>query len=531
MAQTSSSTDRDRSTPVKRLTKADVRTFEGGRVLPQARDLEEAVLGAIMTDREAMNTVAGVLKPESFYTDAHQRIFAAMLALFEDNEPIDILTVSDKLRTRGDLDLVGGAYYVTLLSNKVASSANLEYHGRIVSQKYVQRELIHMANTIIEDAFDETKDVFDLLDEAESSMFAITEENLKKNAQPISTVLTSEIEEIEKRRQKAAADEHTGVGSGFTDLDRITGGWQPSDLIIVAARPGMGKTAFTLTLARNAALDLNKGVAFFSLEMSSNQLVSRLISMETEISGEKLRKGQLLDREWKHLVKNVDALRDAPIYIDDTPAIDIFEIRAKARRLKRNHDIELIVIDYLQLMGGTGDNKNGTREQEISQISRALKQLAKELNIPVIALSQLSRAVETRGGNKRPMLSDLRESGAIEQDADMVIFLYRAEYYKIDQDEDGMDTRGLAEVIISKHRNGSTGTVKTRFIGEFVKFADLEPGVLLPESFSGERITKPSRLNEGGDPFGGGPGGGGGGGGLGGSSSASDILDDSVGDD
>ena len=421
-----------------------------------------------------------------------------MRMLYEENKPIDILTVNEKLKVRGDLDRVGGSYFIATLTNKVSSSANIEFHARIIAQKYLQRELINVSSNVLKDAYDDTVDVFDLLDRAEGELFELTETNMKKNTERIGSVLLSELGAIEERRVNAVeGDVLTGVASGFSELDRLTAGWQKSDLIILAARPGMGKTAFTLALARNAAVDNNQGVAVFSLEMSSNQLVSRLISMETEIDSDKLRKGTLLDREWKHLTKNVSNLQKSPIFIDDTPAIGIFELRAKCRRLKAKHDIQMIIIDYLQLMTGSAENK-GNREQEISQISRALKGIAKELQVPVIALSQLSRAVEQRGGEKKPMLSDLRESGAIEQDADMVIFLYRPEYYKITEDEEGNDCRGIAEVIVAKNRHGAAATIKTRFVAQFAKFQDLDSQFLgLPDDFDlGNTITKGSKMND-----------------------------------
>ncbi|MGB1248218.1 MAG: replicative DNA helicase [Chitinophagales bacterium] len=474
--------------------------LENAKVMPQAKDLEMAVLGALMLEAGAIDKIIDILNSDTFYFDAHQRVFAAMKLLYQENEPIDILTVTEKLKTQGDLDLVGGPFFIASLTNKVASSANIEFHARIVAEKYLKRELITVSAALTKDAFDETVDVFNVLDKAEADLFKLTESNIKKGAQKIGNVVLAELDEIDQRRQKAAdGDVLTGVGSGFTNLDRLTAGWQKSDLIILAARPGMGKTAFTLALARNAAVDLDKPVAFFSLEMSSNQLVSRLISMETEISGEKLRKGTLLEREWKHLTKNIDNLQKAPLFIDDTPAIGIFELRAKCRRLKAKHDIQMIVIDYLQLMTGSVDGKSGgNREQEISMISRNLKGIAKEMNVPVIALSQLSRAVETRGGAKRPMLSDLRESGAIEQDADMVIFLYRPEYYKITQDEDGMDCRGIGEVIVAKHRNGALETVKVRFVPHFAKFQNLENNHFTEPAghLESNTITMGSRMNE-----------------------------------
>lgn len=480
---------------------ADRYKDDNAKVQPQARDLEELVLGAIMLEQNAFDNVSSIIKtPESFYVDAHQRIYAVMLKLTEANEPIDMYTVTEKLRSSGELESVGGAYFIASLTNKVASSANIEAHARIVVQKYLKRQVITLSSEAIKDAFDDTVDVFDLLDSTEAELFKLTESNMKKNAVEIGSIVLEEIDAISERRKNAVEGEViTGVSTGFAELDKLTSGWQKSDLIVLAARPGMGKTAFTLALARNAAIDAKKGVAFFSLEMSTNQLVARLIAMETEIESEKIKKGLLLETEWKHLVKNIDNLKEAPIFIDDTPAIGIFELRAKCRRLKAKHDIQMIMIDYLQLMTGTVDGKGGgNREQEISMISRNLKGIAKELNVPIIALSQLSRAVETRGGAKRPMLSDLRESGAIEQDADMVIFLYRPEYYKITQDDDGMDTRGIAEVIIAKHRNGSLETVKTRFVGKFAKFKDLEidPFAINEGDYNdGNTITQQSKMN------------------------------------
>lgn len=486
----------------KRENKASDRyKDENAKVQPQARDLEELVLGAIMLEQNAFDNVSSIIKTsENFYVDAHQRIFSVMLKLTEANEPIDMYTVTEKLRSSGELEMVGGAYFIASLTNKVASSANIEAHARIVVQKFLKRQVISLSSEAIKDAFDDTVDVFDLLDSTEAELFKLTESNMKKNAVEIGTIVLEEIDAISERRKNAVDGEViTGVSTGFAELDKVTSGWQKSDLIVLAARPGMGKTAFTLALARNAAIDGKKPVAFFSLEMSTNQLVARLISMETEIESEKIKKGLLLETEWKHLVKNIDSLKEAPMFIDDTAAIGIFELRAKCRRLKAKHDIQMIMIDYLQLMTGSVDGKGGgNREQEISMISRNLKGIAKELNVPIIALSQLSRAVETRGGAKRPMLSDLRESGAIEQDADMVIFLYRPEYYKITQDEEGGDTRGIAEVIIAKHRNGSLETIKTRFIGKFAKFKDLEidPFAISEKDHSSENtITQQSKMN------------------------------------
>lgn len=489
---------------VKRLSdrkpRASYPEMELGKVPPQAVDFEEAVLGAMLLDKDAVTTVIEILKPESFYTDGHQVIFEAMANLFNESKPIDLLTVTERLRTTGKLEIAGGAFYVTELTSKVGSSAHVEVHARIIAEKYIMRELIKISNQVIKDAYDETTDVFDLLDRAEQNLFNITENHLKSSYSSMSNLLSQAINEIEKLGNQD--NQITGVESGFDDLDRITAGWQSSDLIIVAARPGMGKTSFTLSLARNAAVIGKKPVAFFSLEMSNLQLVNRLISAETELESEKLRKGSLKSHEWQQLINKVGALSEAPIFIDDTPGINIFELRAKCRRLKMQHDIQLIIIDYLQLMSGTSEGKNSNREQEISNISRSLKSIAKELNVPIIALSQLNRSVETRGGDKRPQLSDLRESGAIEQDADMVTFIYRPEYYQIMQDADGNSTEGIAEIILAKHRNGALATVPLRFVGKFTRFENLRGFngfTSLGPSMSPDpdgHITRSSRMNE-----------------------------------
>ncbi|MFD1628514.1 replicative DNA helicase [Pseudopedobacter beijingensis] len=447
-----------------------------GKLPPQALDLEEAVLGALMLEKDALSTVIDILKPNVFYKEAHQKIFEAIQTLFTQSSPVDILTVAAQLRKQGDLEIVGGAFYITELTNRVASAANIEYHARIISQKFIQRELIRISTDIINQSYEDTSDVFELLDYAEKNLFDIAQNNLRRDSRKMDDVVKESVKLLESLKDKD--DSLTGVPSGFTALDRITNGWQKSDLVIIAARPAMGKTAFVLSCARNAAVQFKKPVVVFSLEMSSVQLTNRLISGEAEIEQNKIRKGNLLDWEWHQLTSKIGNLSEAPLILDDTPALNIFEFRAKCRRLKSQYDIQMVIIDYLQLMSGKADGKGGgNREQEISSISRALKQVAKELEIPVIALSQLSRAVESRpGGAKRPMLSDLRESGAIEQDADMVLFLYRPEYYGLDQDENGNSTAGVGEVIIAKNRHGETTTVPLRFIGQYVKFADLEDG-------------------------------------------------------
>ncbi|HKK87727.1 MAG TPA: replicative DNA helicase [Saprospiraceae bacterium] len=444
-----------------------------GKMAPQARDLEEAVLGAILVDKDAFASVMEILNRDSYYVQAHQAIYQAMQDLFEDSKPIDIITVTEQLKTNGEMSVAGGPVYIMELSQKVASSANIEYHARILAEKQIQRDLITTANAIIKDAYEDSTDVFELLDQSEQRLFAITQNNLGRKTQSMSAVLAKVMKNLETLSEK---DESiTGIPSGFSELDKVTSGWQRSDLVIIAARPGMGKTAFTLNLARNAAVQ-GHAVAIFSLEMSNEQLVSRILSSEVGLEGKKIRNGNLSESEWKILHSKIPELEKLKIFSDDTPGINSFELRAKCRRLKKQHNIDLIIIDYLQLM--TGGNKNtGNREQEISSISRALKSLAKELSVPVIALSQLNRSVEVRGGDKRPVLSDLRESGAIEQDADIVSFIYRPEYYGFEtwQDDDNMDNcEGQAEFIVAKHRNGELKSIRMKFIKEYAKFENLD---------------------------------------------------------
>jgi replicative DNA helicase len=467
-------TNLNKDRKLRRKPSPDMSTMVYGKVPPQAKDLEEAVLGAVMLEKSAFDTVVEILKPECFYVDAHQRIYKAMQGLAQKSQPIDILTVVEELRTREELEIVGGPYYVTKLTNAVVSAANIEAHSRIILQKFIQRELIRISGEIIGDAYEDSTDVFDLLDDAESKLFEITNNHLRKNFDSIDTVLVKTIQRIEDLRHKN--EDITGVPTGFASLDNVTYGWQPTDLIILAARPSVGKTAFALNLARNAALHPTKStpVVFFSLEMSASQLVQRILSAESEIWLEKIARGKLEEHEMKQLyAKGIQHLSQAPIFIDDTAALNIFELRAKCRRLKNKHNIGLIIIDYLQLMSGTGENRNGNREQEISRISRDLKGLAKELQVPIIALSQLSREVEKRKeGNKMPQLSDLRESGAIEQDADMVMFLYRPEYYDITANEFGESNKGETHLRIAKHRNGSLENIKLRALLHIQKFID-----------------------------------------------------------
>ncbi|WP_435262280.1 replicative DNA helicase [Tenacibaculum sp. nBUS_03] len=456
-----------------KIDKARIVSLEKGKLPPQALDLEEAVLGAMMIDKKGIDTVIDILHPEAFYDKRHQEIYTAIYALFQNSEPIDLLSVSNQLKKNAKLELVGGDFYIIGLTQKVASSAHIEFHSRIILEKYIQRKLITISSEIIENAYDETVDVFDLLDDAEGKLFEVTQGNLKKGAEKADSLVQQSITKIQEISTKEGM---SGLATGFTKLDALTSGWQPSDLIIIAARPGMGKTAFVISMAKNMAIDFNHAVAVFSLEMSSVQLITRMISSETGLTSEKLRKGNLEPHEWEQLNVKVKKLSDAPIFIDDTPALSIFDLRAKARRLVSQHDVKILVIDYLQLMtaGGSG----GNREQEISTISRNLKALGKELNIPVIALSQLSRSVETRGGSKRPLLSDLRESGAIEQDADIVSFIFRPEYYGMTEwdDDDHSPCEGQGEFIVAKHRNGGLDNIRLKFTGHLAKFSDLEEG-------------------------------------------------------
>lgn len=461
---------------------------------PQALDIEESVLGALLLEKDALTTVIDILKPASFYKETHQEIYRAIIQLFNDAAPIDLRTVVNQLRKNGKLAFVGGSYYITSLTTRVSSASNIEFHARAIAEYAIKRALIAVATEVHRSAYEDTQDIFELLDQAEQALFEVTDANIRKNYSDMRSLLGEAFKELEAKRQHK--DGLTGIPSGFTSLDRVTSGWQKADLVIVAARPGMGKTAFLLSALRNAAVDHGHPVAIFSLEMASLQLVNRLIAAEAELEGEKIKKGNLADHEWEQLVYKTGQLSQAPVYIDDTPALSIFELRAKCRRLKAKHDIQLIAIDYLQLMSGESIKGAGNREQEIAAISRSLKSIAKELNVPVIVGSQLSRAVETRGGNKRPQLSDLRESGSIEQDADMVLFLYRPEYYGMNEDGEGNPTQGVAEVIVAKHRNGSLDSVGLKFIGKYTKFADHELASYADAPYSNfATVTQASKAN------------------------------------
>ena len=471
-----------------------------GHLQPQAPDIEKVVLGALMIDKDAFTVVSEIVRPETFYEPRHQKIFHAIRSLNIQEQPVDIMTVIEQLRKEGSLDDVGGPAYVVELSSRVASSAHIEYHSKILAQKFLARQLISFASKLETEAFDETVDVDELMQRAEGGLFELSQNNMKKDYSHIDPILM----EAHKILLKASQNKGglTGVPTGYNKLDEITSGWQASDLIIIAGRPAMGKTSFALSLAKNIAVDYQQPIAFFSLEMNSVQLVNRLISNVCQVPGSKLLNGQLTPDEWERLDTNLHKLEGAPVYIDDTPGLSVFELRTKARRLKKEHNISILMIDYLQLMNASGMKFN-SRQEEVSTISRSLKGLAKELDIPVIALSQLNRTVETRAGEgidgKRPQLSDLRESGAIEQDADMVLFVHRTEYYHIYEDSNHNDLRGMAQIIIAKHRKGATGDVLLKFQGQYTKFANPEdvPDEIPAADMGGEIIG--SRMND--DPL------------------------------
>ena len=460
---------------------------ENGKFQPHDKELEEAVLGALMLEKDAYWVVCDILKPEAFYEPANQKIYKAITELGMRQQPIDMLTVTQQLRANGELDEVGGPLRISTLTANVASAAHIEYHARIVAQKYLARRLITFCSYIQEKAFDESYDVDDLLQEAEGKLFEISQGNLKRDFTQIDPVINTAIEQIEAATKRETG--LSGLETGFHKLDKLTSGWQNSDLIIIAARPAMGKTALVLSMAKNMAVDYNTPVAIFSLEMSNLQLVNRLISNVCEIESEKIKSGRLTQQEWEQLNSRVRKLYSAPLFVDDTASLSIFELRTKARRLVREHHVKIIIIDYLQLMNASG-MKFGSREQEVSMISRSLKQLAKELNIPIIALSQLSRKVEDRTDSKRPQLSDLRESGAIEQDADIVCFIHRPEYYtRSSVDANNRSIRGLAEFIVAKHRSGSVDDVEMTFVAKYARFQNRD------EDYGYVRETIESKFN------------------------------------
>ncbi|MBQ6966156.1 MAG: replicative DNA helicase [Bacteroidaceae bacterium] len=470
-----------------------------GRLQPQAIELEKAVIGACIIEQDAFATVTDFLKPHSFYESKHQVIFQAIQSLAAANSPIDVLTVTDQLQKSGDLENAGGAAYIAELSRSMLSAAHLEYHARIVAQKALARDLISYTSSIQKLAFDESQDIQELMQMAEGKLFELSKSNAKKDFTQIDPVIGQAYEQL--RKAAARTDGMSGIPSGFEKLDAVTAGWQNSDLIIIAARPAMGKTAFVLSMARNMAIDRQIPIAMFSLEMSNVQLVNRMIVNVCELPGEKIKSGQLAPFEWQQLDFKLRELYGKPFYIDDTPSLSVFELRTKARRLVRDYGVQMIIIDYLQLMNASGMSYN-SRQEEVSTISRSLKGLAKELNIPIIALSQLNRQLEQRTttnpdspDSKRPQLSDLRESGAIEQDADMVCFIHRPEYYKIYKDQYGNDLKGIAEIIIAKHRNGAVGDVRLRFYSEFARFMNLDDDSVPMPTDDGTIKPMPSKMN------------------------------------
>ncbi|MBB4806650.1 replicative DNA helicase [Chryseobacterium defluvii] len=451
-------------------------SISDGKMPPNAVDFERLVIGTFLIDKKGLDYSIDLLTSEVFYDPRHQVIFSTILKLYEGNHPVDLMTIIQELKKEEKLSAAGGDHYIIDLTMGVSSSAHIEYHVRVILEKYILRSLINVSANVIDSSYKESTDVFELLDKAEQSFFEITNGTIKKGFDTANSLVKQAIDTIKSLKDKEGL---SGVPSGFRDLDKETGGWQNSDLIIIAARPAMGKTAFLLSMARNIAVGHKIPMALFSLEMASVQLITRMIASETGISSEKLRKGTMADDEWQRLFSNVSELENAPLFIDETPSLSIFDFRAKCRRLVMQHGVRIIMVDYLQLMTASSGGKGaGNREQEIAMISRSLKAIAKELNVPVIALSQLSRSVETRPG-KRPQLSDLRESGAIEQDADIVSFIFRPEYYKIavwDNDEAGQEssTENQAEIIIAKHRNGATADVRLSFMKNIAKFGDLD---------------------------------------------------------
>lgn len=471
-------------------------SISDGKMPPNAIEFEKLVLGSFLIDRKGLDYGIELLHIDVFYDPRHQEIFKAITALFEGNAPVDLMTVIQELKKTERLSAAGGDNYLINLTLAVSSSAHIEYHIRVVLEKFILRSLINVSANVIDSSYKETTDVFELLDKAEQSFFEITNNTIKKGFDTANSLVKEAIEKIKLLRDKEGI---SGVPSGFSGIDKETGGWQNSDLIIIAARPAMGKTAFLLSMARNIAVEHKIPLALFSLEMASVQLITRMIASETGISSEKLRKGQMSDEEWEILFRNVSELENAPLFIDETPSLSVFDFRAKCRRLVMQHGVKIIMVDYLQLMtANSGKGGGGNREQEIATISRSLKAIAKELNVPVIALSQLSRSVETRPG-KRPQLSDLRESGAIEQDADIVSFIFRPEYYKIgvwDNDPEGEQTStdNQAELIIAKHRNGATADVRMSFYKNIAKFADLNlfGG---PNDYQGSNFGKSDQLS------------------------------------
>jgi len=434
------------------------------RVAPHSIEAEKSVLGAMILEKEAIAKAVEILKEDAFYREAHRRIFRAIAKLYERDEVVDVVTLAEELKKQGSLEQVGGPAYLSSLLDTVATSASIEYHCRLVLEKATMRKLINAATQVVSDCFAGKDEVSSLIDKAEQMIFSVSGERLRRGFVPVREILKHSFETIQELYDRKL--HVTGVPTGFTDLDTWTAGFQPSDLVVIAGRPSMGKTSFALNVAQNVAIQHKGAVAFFSLEMSKEQVVQRMLCAEARVDAHRLRTGHLRENEWPRLTTAAGLLTEAAVFVDDTPAIGVLEMRAKARRLMSEHDVKLVIVDYLQLVSGPA--RSESRQQEISQISRSLKALAKELNVPVLALSQLSRAVETRGGDRRPVLSDLRESGAIEQDADVVIFIYRPEVYKSTP-----ENKGRAELIIGKQRNGPVGTVELAFVSQYARFENL----------------------------------------------------------
>ena len=442
---------------------------EYGKMPPQAVDLEEAVLGALMLERDAFSIVGDLLEPDAFYKDAHQKIFRAIHKLFLNDDPVDLLTVSEALKQSGELEQVGGYYYLSQLTTRVASAAHIEFHAKIIVQKYLQRKLIGVCTELQEMAYDEATDVSDLMDKAQKAVFDIADGNIKKDTAEIAPIIDEAIKGIQAAAEKP--DGISGLPSGFNALDAVTSGWQPSDLVIIAARPAMGKTSFALNLAQNITMGARKKCIVFSLEMQKTELAERLLSSQAGVESQKLKTGELTDEEWVRLGNAAATYNDVELYLDDTSAITVPEIKSRVRRMR---GVDCIIIDYLGLISSATKKEN--RVQEVSEITRSLKMMAKDLNIPVICCAQLSRGTEGHGKNHKPQLADLRESGSIEQDADIVLFLYREAYYSTEVDEDKQDQidANKTELIVAKNRHGATGSIELTFDKEYTRFRSVD---------------------------------------------------------
>ena len=480
----------------KNTVNLDTLGLEMGNKPPQALDVEEAVIGALLIEPSCVDDSVEELTPSAFYSEKHRMIYQAIVALVNEHSSVDLLTVSQKLKEQGNFEVVGGASALAQLTQKVGAAAHIEYYIKILKQKCIQRELITASYDILKNSYDDSVNVDQLIDMAQTRIFGAIQNNVKKDVQEIGSVINQAISDIERLQESTGL---SGVPSGFPSLDRITFGWQPSDLIIVAARPSMGKTAFVMNIARNAAVDHHMPVAFFSLEMPAIQLAKRMMVSETGLSSDKIKGGTKLERyEWVQLEEKLKDLAKAPLYIDDTPSLPVMEFRSKVKRLVNQKGVRLVIVDYLQLMQGPIELK-GMREQEVAAISRMLKATAKEMNVPVIALSQLSRdAVKRQGSNNRPLLSDLRESGSIEQDADMVLFIHRYDYQGLNEDASEV---GKTDLIIAKHRNGEIGDVPLTFRASEVRFVDNEDAMISQSFIPVSSIMNEDTYDTGGGAF------------------------------